>query len=70
MIITDGKIKVVGNSNITTGKDNRAELTLDVYNDVAKYFNIFDDTSDTRQIEELDIEDVLEFSNWRKNENV
>lgn len=70
LIITDGKIKVVGNSNITTGKDNRAELTLDVYNDVAKYFNIFDDTSDTRQIEELDIEDVLEFSNWRKNENV
>lgn len=70
LIITDGKIKIVNNSIITTGKDNRAELTLDVYNDVAKFFNIFDDSSDTKQIEELDIDDLLEFSNWRKNENV
>lgn len=69
LIITDEKISLLGNPNVTTGVDNRAELTLDVYNDVAKYFYMFKETSDTKQIEELDIADVLEFSNWRKNEN-
>lgn len=69
LIITDGKISLLENSTVTTGVDNRAELTLDVYNDVAKYFYMFKETSDSKQIEELDIDDVLEFSNWRKNEN-
>ena len=70
LIITDGKITIAGDANITTGDNNRAELTLDVYNDVAKYFYMFKETSETKQIEELDIDDVLELSNWRKNENV
>lgn len=69
LIITDKKITVLGDSKVTTGDSNRAELTLDVYNDVAKYFYMFKETSDTKQIEELDIDDVLELSNWRKNEN-
>lgn len=70
LIITNGKITIAGEAKITTGDNNRAELTLDVYNDVAKYFYMFKETSETKQIEELDIDDVLELSNWRKNENV
>lgn len=70
LIITDGKITILGDSKITTGVDNRAELTLDVYNDVAKYFYMFKETSETLQVDDIDIDDVLEFSNWRKNENV
>lgn len=70
LIITDGKITVIGDTAVTTGIDNRAELTLDVYHDVAEYFYIFQETSNTHQLDDINIKDVLEFSNWRKNENV
>lgn len=70
LIITDGKITVKGSATVTTGTNNRAELTLDVYNDVAKYFYVFQETSDTTKLDEVDMKQLLNFSEWRKNENV
>lgn len=70
LIITDGKITVKGSATVTTGTNNRAELTLDVYNDVAKYFYVFQETSDTNKLDEVEMNQLLNFSEWRKNENV
>lgn len=70
LIITNGKITVKGSATVTTGTNNRAELTLDVYNDVAKYFYVFQETSDTTKLDEVDMKQLLNFSEWRKNENV
>lgn len=70
LIITDGKITVKGSARVTTGINNRAELTLDVYKDVAQYFNAFQETSDTNKLDEVEMNQLLNFSEWRKNENV
>ena len=70
LIITDGKITVKGSATVTTGTNNRAELTLDVYKDVAEYFNAFQETSDTNKLDEVEMNQLLNFSEWRKNENV
>lgn len=70
LIITDGKITVKGSARVTTGINNRAELTLDVYKEVAKYFNAFQETSDTNKLDEVEMNQLLNFSEWRKNENV
>lgn len=70
LIITDGKITVKGSARVTTGTNNRAELTLDVYKDVAQYFNAFQETSDTNKLDEVEMNQLLNFSEWRKNENV
>lgn len=70
LIITDGKITVKGSATVTTGTSNRAELTLDVYNDVAKYFYVFQETSDTNKLDEVQMDELLNFTEWRKNENV
>lgn len=70
LIITDGKITVKGSARVTTGINNRAELTLDVYKDVARYFNAFQETSDTNKLDEVEMNQLLNFSEWRKNENV
>lgn len=70
LIITDGKITVKDSAAVTTGTNNRAELTLDVYKDVAEYFNAFQETSDTNKLDEVEMNQLLNFSEWRKNENV
>lgn len=70
LIITDGKITVKGSARVTTGINNSAELTLDVYKDVAQYFNAFQETSDTNKLDEVEMNQLLNFSEWRKNENV
>lgn len=70
LIITNKSIYLFGSANPTTGSNNRAEMTLDVYDDVAQYFYIFQEKSSSQQIGDIGIDDLLKYSNWRKNEDV
>ena len=45
-------------------------MTLDVYDDVAQYVYIFHEKSSSQQIGDIGIDDLLKYSNWRKNEDV
>lgn len=68
LIFTDKKVYTKGTGVITTGSNDRTETTLGVYDDVARFFRVFQPKSASNQLADIDISDLVKYSYWRKNE--
>ncbi len=76
LIITDKSITVSGNAAVTPGSNGRAKNAIDTYrndddesNDIHIFFNETEDSSETPEIGNIGVEDMLQLSDWRKNES-
>lgn len=76
LIITDKSINIVGNVSVTPGANDRAKKTIDYYrkdgdtaNDIHIFFNEVEQSSETPKLGKIDIKEMLQLSDWRKNES-
>lgn len=76
LIITDKSINIKYSMALTPGTSERAKKTIEYYktdadetNDIHIYFQEAESSSETPGIGEIDVKEMIQFSDWRKNES-
>ncbi len=69
LIITNQKIIISGNAIVTSGIRNKASQILDNNSEISQYFYSYNvELENTSGLEQITVNDILSFNNWRKND--